>query len=67
MLKVERSKGRRYGVWAGNPRGAAEDKARCIAEVPNPPSWVDVQCSRKRGHGLDGMYCKQHARKFAVT
>ncbi len=48
-----------YGGWAGNPRGIAEDKTLCIQNV-----WGDFghghQCSRKRGHGKDGLYCKQH-------
>lgn len=53
---------RRYGVWAGNERGRAEDRERCAAEIPNPPSWQYVQCSRKRGHGPGGEFCKQHGK-----
>lgn len=60
--------GRRYyGRWAGNPKGFPEDRERCIAEVPAPPSWTQVQCSRKRGHGPHGMFCKQHANKACET
>jgi hypothetical protein len=56
---------RRYGVWAGNPDGNPEDVTRCIEEVWNTGSagWIPHQCSRKRGHGPDGLYCKQHAKR----
>ncbi len=56
-----------YGQWAGNPAGWPENTTRCIAEVPNPPSWTQVQCSRKRGHGHNGELCKQHAAKAHTT
>lgn len=53
-----------YGAWAGNPRGHAEDKARCIANVyPAGRSIIPHQCYRKRGCGPDGLYCKQHVPK----
>ncbi len=48
-----------YDVWAGNPKGTLEDGARCIKTVWI--RWHDHQCLRKRGHGPDGLYCKQHA------
>ena len=55
--------GRRYGQWTGNPSGNAEDPERCIKEVwPTNGSWTAYQCFRKRGHGPDGLYCKQHAK-----
>ena len=55
---------RRYGVWPGYPQGRAEDPCRCIEEIsPAAGSWIPRQCSRKRGHGPDGLYCKQHAKK----
>lgn len=58
-------KERRYGQWAGNPKGMAEDPDCCIEKVwPQdgiPPG--SRQCQRKRGHGPDGLYCKQHAAK----
>jgi len=54
---------RRYGAWAGDPIGQAEDKTRCIEEVyPHDNSWIPYQCHRKRGYGKDGLYCKQHAK-----
>jgi hypothetical protein len=52
---------RRYGVWGGCPMGQAEDPTSCIEEVWSP--GYPQQCSRKRGHGPDGLYCKQHAKK----
>ena len=55
---------RRYGQWAGNPEGMREDPALCIEEVwPSGGAWIPRQCARKRGHGPDGLYCKQHAKR----
>jgi len=54
---------RRYGVWAGNPKGQAEDPTRCVMEVATNERWALYhQCFRKRGHGLKKLYCKQHAK-----
>lgn len=54
----------RYGCWAGNPKGTAEDTERCIERVwPRFNGMVSSQCSRKRGHGRGGLYCKQHAKR----
>lgn len=60
-----------YGKWAGNPKGTKEDPTRCIEAVRSDP-WISCQCSRKRGFGPDGLYCKQHdpdaaARRKAET
>jgi len=55
---------RKYGVWSGNPGGYTEDPTRCIATVGDRTMWGPAQahqCSRKRGHGPDGLYCKQHS------
>jgi hypothetical protein len=38
-----------------------KDPTRCIEEVWSP--GYPQQCSRKRGHGPDGLHCKQHAKK----
>ena len=54
---------RRYGVWNGCPQGQAEDPTRCIEEVWPIKGWIPYQCCRKRGHGPDGLYCKQHNKK----
>jgi hypothetical protein len=54
----------RYGLWSGRPQGQAQDPYRCIEEVwPTGGNWIPYQCCRKRGHGPDGLYCKQHAKK----
>jgi len=52
---------RRYNRWAGNPDGTLEDPDRCIASVPTYPVLTH-QCLRKRGHGPNGEYCRQHAK-----
>ena len=49
-----------YNQWAGNPKGIPEDTTRCIAEVWD--GFLSYQCSRKRGYGPNGEYCKQHAK-----
>lgn len=51
-----------YGQWAGNTRGTPEDTTRCAAEVWPSDGYVPRQCSRKRGHGKDGLFCRQHAK-----
>lgn len=53
-----------YGRWIGNERGVPEDPTRCIVGIWPKGRWIDTQCSRKRGHGEDGLYCKQHAKKI---
>ena len=38
-----------------------EDQTRCIERVWSGSTLMgDHQCSRKRGHGPGGLYCKQH-------
>ena len=60
---MSRPSNRRYGQWAGNPRGFPEDEGRCVEEVyPAGRSIISYQCSRKRGHGEGGLYCYQHSR-----
>jgi len=56
---------RRYGVWNGCLMGRPEDSTCCIEEVwpSRACGLIPHQCSRKRGHGPDGLYCKQHAKK----
>lgn len=59
------SEPRRYGRWAGNPKGVSEDVGQCVEEVypGENQGWVPRQCSRKRGYGPEGLYCKQHGEK----
>ena len=56
---------RRYGFWAGNPKGYPENVTHCIEDVypPGRHSMIPYQCARKRGHGKTGLYCKQHSRR----
>jgi hypothetical protein len=56
------SKPRVYNKDGMNPKGDPEDPARCIEEVLNWNKWHMIQCSRKRGYGPNGEYCKQHAK-----
>jgi len=37
--------------------------ARCIMPVRGPQGG-GIQCSRKDGHGKDGLFCKQHAIRY---
>jgi hypothetical protein len=56
---------RRYRCWAGSPKGTPEDKSRCVESVHDEGrSPLSHQCGRKRGHGPEGLYCKQHAKRF---
>ncbi len=52
-----------YGRWAGNPNGILEDVTRCVEAVYGHRDYHSRQCSRTRGHGPDGLYCKQHGKQ----
>lgn len=39
------------------------DPKRCIEVVADPTGWHFYQCSRKRGYGKNGLFCKQHAKR----
>lgn len=42
------------------------DEARCVERVHvNVGFGRFAQCSRKRGHGPNGLYCKQHSPESA--
>lgn len=58
---------RRYGTWAGNPKGQPENVTRCVEQVHRSFTAISGQCSRKRGHGPCGEYCKQHAKWQRIT
>jgi hypothetical protein len=51
-----------YGVCAEQPNGVAEDKERCSKEILSYGSRKLRQCWKRRGHGENGLYCKQHAK-----
>ncbi len=50
----------RYGAWAAEPKGRPYVRGRCAYEVHC--NYRFFQCSRKNGHGADGLYCKTHAK-----
>ena len=54
----------RYGQWSGNPEGRLFDPARCAYSVSDAGGYIETQCSRKPGHGPDGLFCKQHAARI---
>ena len=56
---------RTYHSWSGLPQGIPEDRTKCIESVfPHGRGVVSQQCSFKRGHGKDGLYCKKHAKYY---
>lgn len=53
-----------YRQWSGNPKGVPEDKTKCIQVVwEKGRGALNYQCTRKRGHGPDSLYCKQHGKE----
>lgn len=52
----------RYGAWGGNPGGYPYIPEQCAKEVLNNQTHIYHQCSRKKGYGRDGLFCKQHAK-----
>lgn len=64
--RVREDKKRRYNCWAGKPQGVEEDVKYCVYEVhEGGRGGMFHQCSRKRGFGPDGLYCKQHSPEAA--
>jgi len=57
---LEKAQKRRYGDWAGDPKGTDYYPEYCAYELFS--SFVWHQCSRRNGHGVNGLYCKQHAK-----
>lgn len=62
--RIEEIRGRRYGDFEYKPD-------RCGAEVyystESPDIFFPAQCYRKPGHGLGGLFCKQHAKNNPET
>lgn len=56
---------RRYAIRPGDESdiGTPENRTRCVEPVYVTANFSGIQCYRKRGHGKDGLYCRQHARK----
>lgn len=60
---LQRARKQIYGCWAGNPKGSAYREGSCAYEVQETGRGMNFyQCQRKNGHGIAGLYCKQHAR-----
>lgn len=57
---LKEAQNHRYSRWAGNEQGAQYDEGYCAYEVYS--GFIPYQCSRKNGHGSEGLYCWQHAR-----
>ena len=56
---------RRYGTWAGCPKGHPEDVVRCAEAIYDSVNrYYSRQCTRVRGFGLNGEFCKQHAKRY---
>ncbi len=55
---IQKIKQRTYGTGLSLRR---EDKTLCIESIWN--KFYNYQCSRKRGYGKQGLYCKQHSKK----
>ena len=60
---IEEARARRFGQWAGNPKGRPYIEGKCAYEVPDPGGWIFRQCSRKAAYGPGGLYCKTHAKR----
>jgi len=52
---------KRYGEWAGNPKGSAYVPGRCAYDCFSKNDFIPHQCSRRNGNGPDKLYCRQHA------
>lgn len=50
----------RYNTWAGNPKGRPYVEGQCAYDVYR--NYLSYQCARKNGYGINGLYCKQHAK-----
>ncbi len=60
MITLQEAKDYRYEQWVGKPKGTPYNKKQCAREVIN--GYIYYQCSRKNGHGIENLFCKQHAK-----
>ena len=63
IITLEGARKYQDGKWAGNPNGTPYREGKCAAEVYR--GFLFEQCSRNNGHGTNGLYCRQHAKKPA--
>jgi hypothetical protein len=62
-LTKKEAQAHRYTQWGGNPKGNDYNPACCAYSIcGSERGALPCQCSRKNGHGPDGLYCKQHSR-----
>lgn len=54
-------KTKKWGGTMADPDIHKEDETRCIESVFHKLGCLLRQCNARRGHGLDGLYCKRHA------
>ena len=60
---LEEAKTKRYGTWEGMSNGIEYYENYCAYEVfSGGRGWFSYQCTRKNGHGINKLYCKQHAK-----
>ena len=52
-----------YGRWDIDDNREYDPKY-CAYQVWG--DWYPYQCSRKNGHGINNLYCKQHAKMVGV-
>lgn len=50
--------------WYGSGNKTPENTDLCVEAVYRHGGWHMGQCCRKRGHGPDDLYCKQHANRI---
>lgn len=58
---IKAARRKRYGKVSWNPTGHSYIAECCAFEVTNK-SGYQYQCSRKNGHGVGDLYCRQHAK-----
>lgn len=58
-----------YSAWSGTDTGTPVNPTRCITVVSHDGvAGYTRQCMHPNGHGPDGMFCKNHAKKaFKIT
>lgn len=63
---IEEARKFRYTKWAGKPEGVPWKEGLCAEQIFESGRGITHrQCSKKSGHGPEGLYCKEHARQFA--
>ena len=58
---LDEAKSKRYGTWAGDPKGRKYDQTRCAYEVMH--GHLFSQCNFRNGKGINNLYCGTHAKK----